>query len=89
MFAELGSSNVIDEELFYTLEKVVCHIYGYQRFSSVDRVRKDMVIKNYEKYGKTLDLSTPPPCSSNLYLHAIRANCQHLQKSQSYICEFS
>ena len=74
VFAELGSSNVIDEELFYTLKKVVCHIYGYQRFSSVDRVRKEMVMKNYEKYGKTLDFSTLPPSSSNLYLRAIRAN---------------
>ena len=84
LFARFGSSNSIDNETSEKLEKFVCYIYGFPRYTSVDKVRKEMFMKKYEKTGKVIELSSIPPCSSNLHLHAIRSNyVANIYKSQS------
>ena len=75
-FRQLGQRWIINEndEIISSLEKYICHIYGYPRENSVNVVRMKMFEKKYDKDGKIIDVSLLPPCKSVLMLHIKRAN---------------
>ena len=73
LFAKFGSLGSIDNETSEQLEKFVCYI------TSVDKVRKEMFMKKYEKTGKAIDLSV-----HRIYIYMQSdLRCKYLQESRS------
>ena len=62
------------EDTLKELESFVCKLYGCNKLSSVNEVRKCMFTSKYDKGKKSLDLCMLPPCQENLKLHMRRAN---------------
>ena len=49
----LGNSEYISEEVTAQIEKFVCQMYGYPKFSSIDEVRLEICVAKYRsKKGK-------------------------------------
>ena len=74
LFADLGTSLQVPEEVLAGLEKFVCAIYGNERIQLVNEVRKKMFLQKFENEKRITDLSLLPPCQSNLRLHIQRSN---------------
>ena len=74
LFANLGTTLQVPEEVEKGLEKFVCAIYGNERMQAVNDVRKKMFLQKFENEKKITDLSLLPPCQSNLKLHIKRSN---------------
>ena len=74
LFANLGTTLQVPEEVEKGLEKFVCAIYGNERMQAVNDVRKKMFLQKFENEKKITDLSLLPPCQSNLKLHIKRPN---------------
>ena len=79
--AKLGNEWNITEEVYNSLEKFVCRLYGNSRFSSLDSLRLHLLKKRCNIEGKldskrTIDLGSLPPCSSTLRQHIVRSNLQ-------------
>ena len=71
-FSLLGQVWELDEQIFVSLEKYVCHLYGYRQKNVNDR--KKLFDKKYVRQGKAIDISLLPPCQSSLRLHILRSN---------------
>ena len=74
LFANLGTTLQVPEEVEKGLEKFVCAIYGNERMQAVNDVRKKMFLQKFENEKKITDLSLLPPFQSNLKLHIKRLN---------------
>ena len=79
--AKLGESWDVPEEVFETIGKFTCHMYGQPRFEHVNKLRLHLLIKKCEKDGrldssKTIDIASLPPCSNTLFQHVKRTNYQ-------------
>ncbi|XP_028417356.1 uncharacterized protein LOC114541753 [Dendronephthya gigantea] len=69
-FSNLGTELNPSEDLFTQLYHFVCHLYGYQGYSDINRVRYEMF-----KSGK-FDEELLPPNKDSLDQHINRANYQ-------------
>ena len=74
VFSQLGTFNAVTPDLQIELERFVCILYGYPKYSSVNQVRKCMFINKFQKEHKTMELCNLPPCLENLLLHISRSN---------------
>ncbi len=74
LFANLGTTLFVSEEVEGRLEQFVCAMYGNERMKSVNDVRKKIFLQKFENENKITDLSLLPPCQSNLKLHIKRSN---------------
>ena len=71
-FQQLGSSWLVNEDFLLSMEKFVCHMYGYKQPNLVNDVMYKM---HCSKNGKiTADLL--PPCKDALHQHILRVNYQ-------------
>ena len=79
VFAQLGRSWIVQEDLIHKLEHFVCYMYGFPRVKSVNQVRTLMLKKmvgedrQLTKSSK-VDLARLPPCRQSLLPHILRVN---------------
>ena len=73
VFASLGSSWSLQDEVHDGLEEYVRRLYGYKK-KGVNYVRHQLFECTYSREDKIIDLSLLPPCRSSLRLHSLRAN---------------
>ena len=71
-FALLGKEIQLTESLVATLEKFVCHMYGWKGHESLNEIRYCM----YCQSGGKISCEQLPPCNDVLELHMMRANYQ-------------
>lgn len=69
-FSNLGTDLNPSEDLFTQLHYFICHLYGYQRYSEINRVCYEMF-----KSGK-FDEELLPPNKDSLDQHINRPNYQ-------------
>ena len=74
LFANLGTTLHVSEEVEAHLERFVCAIYGNERIQSVNDMRTKMFLQKFESEKKITDLSLLPPCQATLKLHIKRSN---------------
>ena len=74
LFANLGTTLHVSEEVEARLERFVCATYGNERMQLVNDVRKKLFLQKFESGKKITDLSSLPPCQANLKLHIKRSN---------------
>lgn len=79
--ANLGESENISEEVVADIEKFVCQLYGFSNLSSIDAVRLEIFLKNYQlkkretnSFAKKLQANIPPPCRRVLVEKVRRTN---------------
>ena len=73
MFANLGNSRAVSEELIKGLEKYVCNLYSSKEVD-VNKTRYKMFQRKFTRENKIIDLSLLPPCKNTLTRHIKRAN---------------
>ena len=78
---KLGENWSLDEKELSELEKFTCSLYGYPRYSNINTLRYDILMKKCDNdtkldMKKSVDLSTLPPCSDTLIQHIKRVNLQ-------------
>ena len=73
VFASLGCSWNLQDNVFNGLEEYVCYLYGFRK-KAINYVRHELFQCTYSHDNKIIDLSLLPPCQSTLKLHALRAN---------------
>ncbi|KAL2095547.1 hypothetical protein ACEWY4_007695 [Coilia grayii] len=82
VFAKVGNSWELDEEILSGVEEFTCRLYGFsRRIKKVDEAREIKVKKvcgsSFElRQGLSVDLSTFPPCRRVLLQHMKRVNFQ-------------
>lgn len=79
VFAQLGRSWNVEEDLVCKLEQFVCYMYGFPRMKSVNEVRtvmlKKMVGEDKQLTASSkVDLARLPPCRQSLIPHIMRVN---------------
>lgn len=83
-FSALGQDHECCEDMLTSLEKYVCHMYGSQRYTQVNKLRYDTFCKKNERQSSTgiidscggIDMSLLPPCKASLDMHIRRVNYQ-------------
>ena len=77
----LGNSEYISEEVTAQIEKFVCQMYGYPKFSSIDEVRLEIFVAKYRSkkrekslFAKNLHSNIFPPCKRVLQEKIKRTN---------------
>lgn len=81
--ADIGQLDVpgLQYEMFATLEKFVCELYGYKNVTNINDARFQKFCSTYksknieEPFGKNLikyDASNLPPCKAELHQHLLR-----------------
>ena len=80
-FARLGESWNLDSDIIIQLEKFTCTLYGYPRYSNINLLRYDLLMKKCDGNmkldpSKSVDLGSLPPCSNTLIQHMKRCNFQ-------------
>ena len=73
VFASLGCSWNLQDNVFNGLEEYVCYLYGFRK-KDINYARHELFQRTYSRDNKITDLSLLPPCQSTLKLHASRAN---------------
>ena len=73
MFANLGNSRAVSEELIKGLEEYVCNLYGSKEVD-INKTRYKVFQRRYTRENKIIDLSLLPPCKDTLSRHIKRAN---------------
>ena len=80
IFASIGDSWSVSEELLDELKESTCFLYGRQRFKRVDEVRHLMLREKCEQdainVDVNIDLASMPPCRRSLKQHERRSNFQ-------------
>ena len=80
IFANLGNSRTVSEELTKGLEEYVCNLYGSKEVD-VNKIRYKMFQRKFTRANKIIDLSLLPPCKDTLTRHKTsKYNCIHLEK---------
>lgn len=79
VFAQLGRSWAVHDDLVEKLEHFVCYMYGFPRVKSVNQVRTMMLKKmvGEDKHltkSSKVDLARLPPCRQSLVPHILRVN---------------
>ena len=73
VFASLGCSWNLQDNVFNSLEEYVCYLYGFRK-KDINYVRYELFQRTYSRNNKIIDLSLLPPCQSMLKLHTSKEN---------------
>ena len=81
VLAKLGETWSMDQSDCLSLEHFMCCVYGFPRFTRIDKLRLHLFRRKFDNNdkinpGKTIDFGNMPPCFSSLYQHILRANFQ-------------
>ena len=69
LFANLGTTPQISEEVEELLENFVCAIYENERMQSVTDVRRKIFLREFDSEKKIANLTLLRPCHAILKLH--------------------
>jgi hypothetical protein len=71
---KLGVFNDVTPSILADLEEFICILYGFPKLNSVNKVRKSIFNRIFQKEGKTINLSFISPCQANLQLYITPCN---------------